>query len=135
MGRKYLKEIGIELKDTPWGWNGNDKRKEKWRKERKEIGFDERETWSLDRTMELLLYERLCRYKEIAEKVIDLDFHVFEYNNEELTQRQCIDRMIEGLKLELTLDPFDEKREDKYVKEKIENIWKIYDLCKITLWW
>lgn len=85
--------------------------------------------------MELLLYERLCKYKEMAEKVIDLDFYVFKYNNEELTQRQCIDRMIEGLKLELTLAPFDEKRECEYVKEKIENIWKIYDLCKNTLWW
>ena len=26
MGRRYLKEIGIELKETPWGWNKGDLR-------------------------------------------------------------------------------------------------------------
>ena len=135
MNRKYLKEIGIKLEDTPWGWNDDDEREKYWLEERKEQGFDERETWSLDYTMGLLLYERLCAYKEIAEKVINLDFYTFKYNNEELTQRQCIDEMIEGLKLELTLDPFDEKRKEQEVIDKIESVWKIYDLIKYALWW
>ena len=26
MGRRYLKEIGIKLEDTPWGWNKGDSR-------------------------------------------------------------------------------------------------------------
>lgn len=36
MGRKYLKEIGIELKDTPWGleWKRQEKRKMEKRKKR-----------------------------------------------------------------------------------------------------
>ena len=135
MSRKYLEEIGIKLEDTPWGWNDDDEREKRWEEERREQGFDERETWSLDYTMNLLLYERLCAYKEIASKIINLDFYTFKYNNEELTQRQCIDKMIEGLKLELTLDPFDEKRKEQEVIDKIESIWKIYDLIKYALWW
>ena len=138
MARKYLEEIGIDIDETPWGDNLyiNSKRGKKWQKEREEIGFDERETWSLDRTMNLLLYERLRRFKELAEKIVNLDFYTFEYNNEELTERQCIDRILEGLELELTIDEYDERRkEDEYIKERIDGIWKLYDLIKYTLWW
>lgn len=135
MGRKYLEELGIESKDTPWDWNDNDNRQKYWYEQIKEYGFNEKDTWSLDYTMELLLYERLCMYKELASNVIDLDFHTFEFKGMEITQRQCIDAMLEGLKLDITLEPFDEKREDEVIKKKIDNIWKIYDLCKNTLWW
>ena len=137
MARKYLEEIGIKAEDTPWGYGyEDDEREERWQKEREEIGFDERETWSLDHTMNLLLYERLHRYKELAEKIINLDFHTFKYNDEELTERQCIERILEGLELELTLDEYDKRRqEDEYIKEKIGSIWKIYDLVKYALWW
>lgn len=135
MGRKYLEELGIESKDTPWDWNDNDNRQKYWYEQIKEYGFNEQDTWSLDYTMELLLYERLCMYKELASNVIDLDFHTFEFKGMEITQRQCIDAMLEGLKLDITLEPFDEKREDEVIKKKIDNIWKIYDLCKNTLWW
>jgi hypothetical protein len=137
MARKYLEEIGIKVEDTPWGYGyEDDEREDRWQKEREEIGFDERETWSLDHTMNLLLYERLRRYKELAEKIINLDFHTFKYNDEELTERQCIERILEGLELELTLDEYDKRRqEDEYIKERIGSIWKIYDLIKYALWW
>ena len=137
MARRYLEELGIEIKNTPWGWEDSDKARNKiWKEEREEDGFDERETWSLDFTMNLLLYERLCKYKEIASKVVNLKFHIFTFNGEELTELECIDRMIEGLKYDLTLDPYDDKRKnDEHIKERIENVWKLYDLCKYSLWW
>ena len=135
MGRRYLKEIGIELKETPWGWNKGDLREKYWIEEIHEDGFDERETWDLNFTMNLLLYERLSKYKEIAKGIVDLSFHTFEYNGEELTQEECIDKILEGLRLELTLKPFDKKREEQETTDKIESIWKIYDLIKYALWW
>lgn len=135
MGRRYLKEIGIELKETPWGWNKEDSREKYWIEEIHEDGFDERETWDLNFTMNLLLYERLSKYKEIAKGIVDLSFHTFEYNGEELTQEECIDKILEGLRLELTLKPFDKKREEQETIDKIESIWKIYDLIKYALWW
>ena len=135
MSRKYLEELGIDINNnTPW--DRKRKYKMKYIKQRMKYGFDERETWSLDNTMNLLLYERLCRYKELAENMIDLDFHTFEFKGETLTQRQCIDRMIEGLKLDLTLDMYDTIREDdEQIKEKIGDVWKLYDLCRNVLWW
>lgn len=135
MGRRYLKEIGIELKETPWGWNKGDSREKYWSEEIYEDGFDERETWDLNFTMNLLLYERLCKYKEITKGIVNLSFHTFKYNEEELTQEECIDKILEGLKLELTLEPFDKKRKEQEVIDKIKSIWKIYDLIKYALWW
>lgn len=85
--------------------------------------------------MNLLLYERLCKYKEIAKGIVNLSFHTFKYNEEKLTQEECIDKILEGLKLELTLEPFDKKRKEQEVINKIESIWKIYDLIKYALWW
>ena len=39
LGRKYLEELGIESKDTPWGWNDNDNRQKYWYEQIKEYGF------------------------------------------------------------------------------------------------
>lgn len=133
MSRYYIDELGIDFEETPQGWNENDGRQEMWAKERKKYGFDERETWSLEYTMNLLLYERLCMYKEVA--CIDLNYHRFNYKGKELTQLECIDRMIEGLKLDLTLGDHDKKREDKEISELIEDVYPIYALCKNALWW
>jgi hypothetical protein len=135
MSRKYLEEIGIKLEDTPWGWNKGDSREKYWMEEIHEDGFDERETWDLNFTMNLLLYERLCKYKEMARGIVNLSFYTFEYNGKELTQEECIDKIFEGLRLELTLDPFDKKRKEQEVIDKIESVWKIYDLIKYALWW
>ncbi len=35
MSRKYLKEIGIKLEDTSWGWNDDDEREKMGRKKKK----------------------------------------------------------------------------------------------------
>lgn len=135
MNRSYLKNLGIKIEDTPWGWNKGDYREEEWKLSREIDGFDERETWDLSYTINLLLYERLCRYKEIAEKYVNLDFHKFNFNGEILTQRECINRIIEGLEYELLLDSMDERRNDEHIKKSIDEIYKIYDICKHTLWW
>lgn len=135
MGRYYIEKLGIKLEETPQGWNEGDSRQEFWSEERNKYGFDERETWSLNYTMNLFLYERLCMYKEIASKCIDLKYHKFTYKGTELTQLECIDRMIEGLRLDLTLGDYDKKREDKEISELIEDVYPIYALCKDALWW
>ena len=135
MNRHYIDELGIKFEETPQGWNQNDSRQEYWKKEREKYGFDERDTWYLHYTIDLLLYERLCNFKENAKGCIDLTFHKFKYKDEILTQEECIDRMIEGLKLELTLDEFDEKRKCKKVQKLIDDVYPIYAICKYSLWW
>ena len=61
---KYLKDLGILEDNTPQGWNKDDSRQERWCKEREIYGFDEKETWSMDFTFKLWLYERLSMYNE-----------------------------------------------------------------------
>ena len=126
--RKYLDSIGvIERPDT---WNQDDNRQEIWANEREEYGFDERETWALNFSFYLWLYERLKRFVDVC--CIDLDYHKFEYNGAEYTQRQMIDMMIE--RLEFSFKPeyndFDEKQYT-YVSE-IEKIWAI---VLPAMWW
>lgn len=135
MSRYYIDKLGIKYEDTPQGWNKGDSREEFWAEERSEYGFDERETWSLYYTVNLMLYERLCRYKDIAINCINLEYHKFTYKGVELTQLECLNRMIEGLKLDLTLDDYDEKRKDPKIKELIDDVYPIYGLCKNALWW
>lgn len=117
------------------GWNKDDDRQEQWKLSREIYGFDERETWSLNYTIDLLMYERLCAYREIAEKFINLDFHKFDFNGETLTQRECINRMIKGLEYNLLLDDFDERRNDENIKKSIDEVYKIYSVCNRSLWW
>lgn len=134
MSRYYIDKLNIKFSETPQGWCQDDQKQEFWHHEKNKYGFDEREIWSLHYTMDLLLYERLSMYKEKASKHIDLTSHKFTYKGQELTQLECIDKMLEGLKLNLTLDDLDEKRNDKNIQELIKDVYYLYALCKDTLW-
>ena len=47
---KYLDDLGIPINEYGTNFMSNDDPREKgWSKERKEYGFDNRETWNLDR--------------------------------------------------------------------------------------
>lgn len=130
--RKYIDELGISYFDTPQGWceNNNDIRLAKWQQQREELGFDERETWDLAYSFCLWLYERLRLFNEI--NIIDTTFHEFEYKGETLTLQDCIDRMLEGLKIELTTD-YHERTKEEW--EKAEDAVKLFALCYRYLWW
>ncbi len=126
--RKFLDDIGVV--DRPDTWNVNDKRQEKWKKERDTYGFDERETWSLDYSFRLWLYERLKRYVEVA--CIDLNYHRFEYNGAEYTQGQLIDMMLDRLQFSFRKEYNDlDKEQYEYVSE-VEKIWAI---VMPAMWW
>jgi hypothetical protein len=48
-------DAGISEDNLPWNWNPDDDRQKVWKEERKIYGFDERDTWSLDYTITLLI--------------------------------------------------------------------------------
>jgi len=127
---KYLKDLGILEDNTPQGWNKDDSRQERWIKEREIYGFDEKETWSMDFTFKLWLYKRLSMYNEI--NGVDTSFHKYEFKGKTITFQECIDRMLDGLKIELTTDEY--RRTDDQ-KEKVEDIVNIFALCLPSLWW
>lgn len=93
---KYLKDIDIKLKDTPYGWCKDDKRQKQWKEQRNTYGFDERETWALDTTFFYWLYERLMMFNEV--NIINTNFEKIKIDNTELTLQECIDAMILGCK-------------------------------------
>ena len=130
MNRKYLKDIGLTIEDIPLGFCLEEARDEFrgrgriWAYERNKYGFDSRETWSLDYTITLYLYERLSMYKEkmyLANDEVQ-NLKSKSYKNKEYSHREIVDKILEGLKLDLTLGDNDLSRiKDKEIADKIEN--------------
>jgi len=134
MSRKYLEELHSETVTNYCRLleNKEDDREANWEKERQIYGFDNRETWSLDFTFYLWLYERLMMYKEIGGQTVDLTYHRLEYKNKEYTQLELIDEMLTRLRFCFS-EEYDEWNEEhyKYVHE-IEAIWAI---VLPAMWW
>ena len=121
MRRKYLDDLNVT--DRADLWLPDDKRQPQWAKERAEYGFDEREIWNLDFSFYCWLYKRLKMYTERA--IVNLETHTFKYKGETLTQKQCIDKMLEGLEIVLTKQA-DEFTEEDWIKfEDITHIWAL----------
>lgn len=77
MAHKHLNEIGVSS-DDPCVFNteapaGKKRHRKRFAKQRRQHGFDERETWSMDRTLATWLYEHLKVYEEVAD--VDLAYH------------------------------------------------------------
>ena len=130
MGRKYLEDIGIKLEDMPLGFcleeaNNIEKgRGKRWYLEREKYGFDSRETWDLDYTLKLYLYERLCMYKEklVFVKEELLKIKDIEYKGKIYTHKEVIDKVLDGFKLALTKDDLRfEKVNDKDIYIQIHD--------------
>ena len=115
-----------------------------------EHGFDLRETYALDQTMLVWFYRRLRYY--LSQKVVDLDFHKFDIDGEVLTEKQCIERMMDDILVYLYdfLDFVDETEfmrmeANTLVKKAMEesdakinaakDFGKILGIVLPTLWW
>lgn len=87
MAHKYYDDLGLEKdaiclfntdvkeKETVNGKKKASKRQKKWNKMRKKYGFDSRETWSLDFTMNTWLHSHLKMFLDEASDTIDLSYH------------------------------------------------------------
>lgn len=129
MSRNYLDDIGVT--ERPDTWCIDDPRQERWKEQREIYGFDDRETWSLDFAFYCWLYERLKMYLEV--NFVDLTFHKFEYEGEELTQEECINRMLKGCEMYF-------KHEDSWnISEEewkiISDVTKIWAIVWPAMWW
>ena len=128
MSHKYLDNIGVT--NTPWNWRKEDSFR--WRHERQVYGFDSRECWDLDYTFYLWLYERLMKYIEDADPVVDLTWTKIEYNGKTYSQRELIDKMLKRLRAYFN-DDIDEYDEDDYKwLHEIEAIWAV---ILPAMWW
>ena len=102
--RKYLSKLGVHA-DADCVFNteaDGGERRSLYEAQRREMGFDQRETWSMDYTLATWLYSHFMWYEKNAD--VDLDFHKVRiptwnpdtgktnfYLWEEVTQRKAID--------------------------------------------
>lgn len=89
------------------------------------------ECWNIDYSFIQWLRPRLEIFKEDAGKVIDLEFHKFEYKDIEYSQLELLDRMIE-------LSTYLEDHYYDCEPEIITMTYELLDLFSLTfrsLWW
>lgn len=163
MAHKYLNKIGIDSENIClYNTEAVDfERGEKFKKQRKKHGFDERETWDMAFTSATWLYEHLKMFKKVS--VVFLDGHKFNipvlhdipedklheyiqqgctfpvrYTTEEIevrTQGEAIDLMLEYLeKYILSVDKFNTEIERKGF-EALQCAFKIYAEVVGAMWW
>ena len=119
-----------------------DKRADKWKKERKKCGgWDERSSWNLNTFMVEQIYTWLKIYMDHADGFIDLSFHKFEIDGKQLTERECILRVISDIEFWFSNNDADEKEFEIYkelamqAQTKIEEAFKILGIIMSVLWW
>ena len=117
---EYLLEV-FDEKDIPFPFNQEGYSE-----------FDARDTYDLFDTITCWLYERLRYFQEHT--IINLDYHKFNIDGEELTQRQCIQRMVDDCKVIMLGNILDDESFNQMEIAK-------YDLFKIlgevfwAMWW
>ena len=138
MGRKFLEDIGIKEEKI----KHSKKRKKRLAKQRKKYGFDEVDTWSLENTFYYWLYERLKMYMKVADPVVDLNFHKFEYKSKTYTQRELILKLIDLLKENILARGNWYKIDNEEIpaffdryNERTKEICEIWGIILPTMWW
>ena len=119
-----------------------DKRADKWKKERKKCGgWDERSSWNLNTFMVEQIYTWLKIYMDHADGFIDLSFYKFDIDDKQLTERECILRVLSDIEFWFSNNDADEKDFAIYkelamqAQTKIEEAFKILGIIMSVLWW
>ena len=100
-----------------------------------------KETFSLNMTILAYLYEHLVMYKEAASGIVNLNYHKFNINDEILTEEQCINRMLDDIRVILSVDDSDCvsvedcEEQDKIMTEKKNDLFEVLKVCFWALWW
>lgn len=130
MGRhKFLEELKTY---EEYGRDITDDRYPQWAAERETYGFDSTETWSLDTTFYAWLYEHLKMYKEKASEIINLEYHMFEYDGKTYTQLELIEQICEIIEYYFS-DAYDDWNEVDV--EYVAHIGKMWALVLSAMWW
>lgn len=106
---KYLDDLDIPIDHYFTNFmKDNDPREERWAKQREEYGFDDRETWNLDKIMIEWIYTRFKMYLEIGGEIINLNTNeiLFSYKGKELTQKKAIEVILNKAE-EVLIDDLD----------------------------
>ncbi len=132
MAHKYLEELrGYEPLFTDEELE-NDSRNERWRKQTEIYGFNDTETWDMDRTFYLWLYEHLRMYEEVASDIVDLNYHKFSFKGKKYTQLELIHLIMDKIKFYFSTE-YDDFDGSHY--NKIKEIGEIWAMLLPSMWW
>lgn len=130
MKHKYIRELFSE-KDLPFPYSEEDYH-----------DFDNRDTFNMDCTIIAWMYQCLRFFQDEASQIVNFDYHRFDIDGEELTQRQCIDRMVEDCKVILLYNDlmFDDWQDDKKYIDSVVNpakddLFKVFSKVYWAMWW
>lgn len=131
-GHAYLDELGMNI--LPYShFNPNDERAEEWKIQHQIYGFDETETWSLDSTFYAWLYEHLRMYVDKADRVVNLNFHQFDWKGQRYSQLELINEILERIRFFFSdsYDEFNSEMDFEYIHE----IGELWTLILPAMWW
>ena len=121
----YEKEIGVDPNKYWWKEMGDDNRQSQWKLEKQKYGFDERETWDLDRVFLTWIYPRLKMFREVN------NCHPAKMTMEEWNK--ILDEMIEGFGC--SLKDNHATADDSVISEKLQKSLKLFAEYFNDLWW
>jgi len=132
---RYLEDIGLEPYEYGVNWTVDVKKKtlKGWKRQRKEYGFDERETYEVFDIYAEWLYCHLRMYRKKASKVIDLTYYAIEFEGKTYTEIEAIDKILKWTKYFLkNRDNLDKK--DKAM-EKLMKASRLWSELLPYAWW
>lgn len=122
---KYLKDLGLTQDDLPGYYKPNPKidsskpSQDIWNADINEYGFSSREFFNLDHTFDLLIYPRLCYFREFCNNCHPGGMTKEQWN-------KILDTMIEGFKLSL-IGKVDKVKQQKKIKKAREYFARYYN--------
>ena len=140
----YLEKIGVRRKNLiPNYFTGDKKSRRKWKKERQKYGFDERDTWVLNKVFVEWLYSHLKMYLHKVENIIDLTYYKYKFEGKTYTQEEAIKYIIKCCKYFIlatdTHIPKKYKKGKKYSEEnaykKMEKAIRLFSKAFGNMWW
>ena len=90
-----------------------------------------RECWALDNSFYRWLLPRIIEYKKDASKIVNLEYHKFEYKGQEYTQLEMIDMLIDDLKY-VTDDNYFCWTDSFNRAQRVLDVWALIGL---SMWW
>lgn len=133
MKRKYLDDAGY---DHNWAYHDmSDARETQFKAERAVYGFDSSETWSLDKSMTVLLYERLCMLKSYTDEWIDFSIRQVEIDGEIKDPGEWLDEMIYLGRAILGTSVEDDDWDENQEIDNMKRLWLIWSKVFLYMWW
>ncbi len=93
---RYLDDLGLDFFEYGVNWTVDNEKKmlKIWKKQKKDYGFDDRETYDMFIIYAEWLYSHLMMYRKRASKEVDLTYHRMEFEGKRYTEIEAIDKVL-----------------------------------------